>query len=337
MYTYLEAGEVTDLDLRYSVLCQAALAAPVLLEHSSGSAAAAAGGSGGGGDCGTAAQPAWRSGEQQQQIVYVANDWPTALLLLRLQYTVRALGAAAAQEAPAPCGSSGCCSKNGTAVADVSSLQQLLEQRLGASAAAVFCIHNLAYQGVLGAEAFARLSLPAAALPALCTSSDWREVLLQRTERCASAGRADAPPPQQQQQQQQQQQECDRQALSSPSTAAAVPAAAPAGDAATAVAAVASGAAAGQPAVAAAVASCFSRELNQMRSALLAADCLVTVSRGYAVEVQQEGPFGCGLHNILAARGIRCADDIAAKSACATTHVLRNTPFACLPAVLLHL
>ncbi|PRW61322.1 GBSSIa [Chlorella sorokiniana] len=41
-----------------------------------------------------------------------------------------------------------------------------------------------------------------------------------------------------------------------------------------------------------------------MRSALLAADCLVTVSRGYAVEVQQEGPFGCGLHDILAARGI---------------------------------
>lgn len=311
MYTYLEAGEVADLDLRYSVLCQAALAAPVLLEHSSGTAAAAAGSSDDGCGGGTAAQPAWRLGEQRQQIVYVANDWPTALLLLRLQYTVRALGAAAAQEAPAPCCNSGCCSKSDVAVADVSSLQQLLAQRLGASAAAAFCIHNLAYQGVLGAEAFARLSLPVAALPALCTSSDWREVLIQLGTGCASGGRSDAPP------QQQQQQACDGQALSSLSTAAAVPAAAPGGDAATPVAAVASGTAAGQPAVATVIASCFSKELNQMRSALLAADCLVTVSRGYAMEVQQEGPFGCGLHDILAARGIRCADDIAAKSACA--------------------
>ncbi|KAL4423951.1 hypothetical protein ABPG75_001252 [Micractinium tetrahymenae] len=47
-----------------------------------------------------------------------------------------------------------------------------------------------------------------------------------------------------------------------------------------------------------------SGQLNQMRSALLAADCLVTVSRGYAAEVQREGPMSCGMHDILAARGI---------------------------------
>lgn len=42
-----------------------------------------------------------------------------------------------------------------------------------------------------------------------------------------------------------------------------------------------------------------------MRSALLAADYLVTVSRGYAAEVQRGGPMACGMHDILAARGIR--------------------------------
>jgi glycogen synthase len=39
----------------------------------------------------------------------------------------------------------------------------------------------------------------------------------------------------------------------------------------------------------------------------LAADALATVSEGYAAEVQQaEGPYGCGLADILAARGVRC-------------------------------
>lgn len=90
-----------------------------------------------------------------------------------------------------------------------------------------------------------------------------------------------------------------------------VPAAASAVDAAAAVAMAACGRAAAEAAEAAA-ARCSSGELNQMRSALLAADCLVTVSRGYAVEVQQEGPFGCGLQDILAARGIRCAGHAAA-------------------------
>lgn len=276
MYTYLEAGEAADLDLRYSVLCQAALAAPVLLERQ---AAEAASGSAGG-SSGAAAQPARHAGEQQR-IVYVANDWPTALLLLRLQYSVRALGSAADQGERAPRSSSS------TAVMDVGSLQRLLAQRLGASAAAAFCIHNLAYQGVLGADTFTRLSLPAAALPALCTSSDWRDVLHELEQ--GIGGSSGSPDAQQQQQQ-----------------AAGEGQACPAPGATTEAAAAAASATTGADPAAEAAAACSSGELNQMRSALLAADCLVTVSPGYAVEVQQEGPFGCGLHDILAARGIRC-------------------------------
>ncbi|KAI7845973.1 hypothetical protein COHA_000518 [Chlorella ohadii] len=274
VYTYLEAGEAADLDLRYSVLCQAALAAPVLLERQ---AAEAASGSAGG-SSGAAAQPARHAGEQQR-IVYVANDWPTALLLLRLQYSVRALGSAADQGERAPRSSSS------TAVMDVGSLQRLLAQRLGASAAAAFCIHNLAYQGVLGADTFTRLSLPAAALPALCTSSDWRDVLYELEQ--GIGGSSGSPDAQQQQQQ-----------------AAGEGQACPAPGATTEAAAAAASATTGADPAAEAAAACSSGQLNQMRSALLAADCLVTVSPGYAVEVQQEGPFGCGLHDILAARGI---------------------------------
>lgn len=256
-YTYLEAGEVADLDLRYSVLCQAALAAPVLLEQQEREQQAEAGsggGSGGGAAAALQQQPGQQQQQEQQPIVYVANDWPAALLLLRLQFGVR----------DAYSGSSGRGSSSSSSRSDRSSfggLQRLLAQRLGASAAAAYCIHNLAYQGLLSADAFPRLSLPPSALPALCTSDDWRQVLQQ-----LEGGS-------------QQQQ-----------------------------AAGAAGAAAGGAAEPAAVAaSCSSGQLNQMRSALLTADSIVTVSRGYAAEVQEEGPFSCGMHDILTTRGIRCA------------------------------
>jgi hypothetical protein len=216
--------------------------------------------------------------------VYVANDWPTALLLLRLQYSIRA---AAVSPASGNSSSGSFSGKPG--------LQQLLVQRLGASAASAYCIHNLAYQGLLSAEAFPRLGLPLTALPALCTSDSWQQVLQQLGEACggssllAGAGCSDAESSPQVEGQQ------------------------AAGDVAIAIGAGQPGPQPSGAAPAAAAAaepeagSCSSGQLNQMRSALLTADCLVTVSPGYAAEVQQEGPFGCGLHDILAARGIRCA------------------------------
>jgi hypothetical protein len=226
--------------------------------------------------------------EQQQPIVYVANDWPTALLLLRLQYSIRAAAASPAADTSSSSISSG---------SGRPGLRQLLVQRLGVSAVSAYCIHNLAYQGLLAAEAFPRLGLPLTALPALCTSDSWQQVLRQLGEPCggssllAGAGCSDEGYSQQLEGQQ------------------------AAGDVAIAMGAgqpgpQPSGAAPAAPAAAAAAepeaGSCVSGQLNQMRSALLTADCLVTVSPGYAAEVQQEGPFGCGLHDILAARGIRC-------------------------------
>jgi len=261
------------------VLCQAALAAPVLLEQQQQQQQRLAGAS---------SEPEL----QQPPVVYVANDWPTALLLLRLQYSVRQ---------PSVCvpGAGGAASDVSSSVESYADLQQVLAQRLGAGAAAAYCIHNLAYQGVLAASSFPRLSLPPEALPALCTSHDWRDVLhgldgMQSSSSSAVNTRGpcssqtafltagDEPQPGQQ----------GNRTGAAPVTAKAA--------AATAKAASA------EVAAQLAAASCSSGELNQMRSALLAADCLVTVSQGYAAEVQQAGSFGCGLHDILAARGIRC-------------------------------
>lgn len=295
VYTYLEAGEHPDLELRYSVLCQAALAAPVLLEQQQQQVARQ--------DDNGSSKPL-QQGEQQQPILYVANDWPTALLLLRLQYTVRAAAASAGRT-----GSAG-----GGSPASTADLQRLLVQRLGASAAAAYCIHNLAYQGLLSAGSFLRLSLPPAALPALCTSADWRGVLHQLEGIRGSSGSsgsslaAGAPAehgaqelqPEQEQQQQQAAAAAASEEEAATAAAAAVRLAAAEG-AAAAAAAAAGDPAAGGPGIG----GCSSGQLNQMRSALLTADCLVTVSRGYAAEVQKEGPMSCGMHDILAARGIR--------------------------------
>jgi hypothetical protein len=297
------------------VLCQAALAAPVLLEQQAAAAAL---------EQGTEAAQAAQA--ELQTIVFVANDWPTALLLLRMQYIIRAAappdGGAAASE-----------SEGGTADSD--SLSRLLVQRLRTSAATCFCIHNLAYHGLLDPHGFERLNLPAAALPALCTSHDWRQVLLNRNSgsrpdpaagaqtgaasvaatpaasatissgkrrRCpdpapepattssdtsARAAGADA----------------EEAAATSSDTSARAAGADAAGAAATSSDTSAEAAAADAEEAAAA---CAGGQLNQMRAALLAADCLVTVSGGYAAEVQQEGAFGCGLHDVLAARGVRC-------------------------------
>lgn len=304
VYTYLEAGEHPDLELRYSVLCQAALAAPVLLEQQRQQQQA------GRGDAGSS-EPPPDQGPAQQPIIYVANDWPTALLLLRLQYTVRAAAAAAG----------GAYTSSGGGAASSAALQRLLVQRLGASAAAAYCIHNLAYQGLLSAASFPRLGLPPAALPALCTSADWQGVL-HHLDGMRGAGAGSSSPstiaaePDTRKQQQQPEQRTATEPIPAAAAAceeeiAAASTAEAAGAARSVVSQGAQGAAAPaaaadeDPAAAPTAGGCSSGQLNLMRSALLAADCLVTVSRGYATEVQKEGPMSCGMHGILAARGIR--------------------------------
>ena len=82
--TYVEAGQFPDLDVRYSILCQAALAAPLLLWAGSIINAAAKDPAGAAGV--TTAESA-SHGEAQQEsagLVFVGNDWPCAPLALRL-------------------------------------------------------------------------------------------------------------------------------------------------------------------------------------------------------------------------------------------------------------
>ena len=258
--TYYEAGGVPSLDLRYSVLCQAALAAPVLLwqreqrrrrgrrrgEDSGGDGCSGSGGPG--------------------QVVFVANDWPAALAVLRLQQCMRAAAAGLADGAPEAGGG-----------ASLSAWQRELAQALGTSAA-VFCIHNLAYQGVFGADVWPRLRLSPPALPLLCTSSDWREALRRQETQGLAVESAQQ---QQQQQQRQQQEEEERQAEQQ-------------------LGGGGGGAAAGGGG---GDSGCAGGQLNFMRGALLAGDALVTVSPSYAEEIQGEA-FGCGLQEILAARGV---------------------------------
>lgn len=166
--TYIESGSSSslgDLDLRYSILCQAALAAPALL-------------------------PRWFSKElpncaspfNKGNIVFVANDWPAALQVLRLRYQLRDVD----EQQEGKCRSF--CSKENLftedrdlVVDDGDSYKKLnlveLEKNLTVylcSATTAMCIHNLAYQGIFPPEEFPRLCLDSTALTALCSGFDWK-------------------------------------------------------------------------------------------------------------------------------------------------------------------
>jgi hypothetical protein len=76
--TYHEAGSTTDLDLRWSILCQAALAAPRILWRTRGLPSAELG------DEGTAPHAGSTGWAFGNGIAFVCNDWPTAPAVLRL-------------------------------------------------------------------------------------------------------------------------------------------------------------------------------------------------------------------------------------------------------------
>jgi len=102
-------------------------------------------------------------------IAFVANDWPTAPLALRLKYVLRPVAdAGAGCDHPPSCaacggrgGSSGLCTSGacGGSSAQADAFAAALARSLRGARTA-FCIHNLAYQGVFPAEAWGRLCLP---------------------------------------------------------------------------------------------------------------------------------------------------------------------------------
>lgn len=149
--TYLHGGEHSDLHIRYSILCQAALAAAALLPPVT--------------DGSQQASEAWDT-NSRAKVVFVANDWPTALVLLRLRYDLQ---------------------RQPPQVTGRTELDALLARRL-ATAATAMCIHNLAYQGQFPASTFPALALPDRALGALCTSTPWQDVLRELTETSGAQG-----------------------------------------------------------------------------------------------------------------------------------------------------
>jgi len=135
--TYMEAsGDVCDLDERYSIMCQGALVAGALLtRHKS---------------LEIYKEKFYTNGKT----VFVLNDWPTALHVLRLKYVLLA-------KSMQPY---------------LSETEKIMSEVLKTSKT-IFCIHNLAYQGLFPASVFPRLCLPISALPVLSSSVPWEEAL----------------------------------------------------------------------------------------------------------------------------------------------------------------
>ena len=136
--TYIEAaGGVCDLDERYSIMCQGALVAGAFLRRPQ------------------SLEICNIKGERDNgKTVFVLNDWPTALHVLRLKYVLLA-------KSMQPY---------------LSETEKILSRVLKTSKT-IFCIHNLAYQGVFPASAFPRFCLPISALPVLSSSVPWEEAL----------------------------------------------------------------------------------------------------------------------------------------------------------------
>lgn len=263
--TYMESGSSPDLDLRYSVLCQGALAAPVLLWDLGGDGV----------------QPS-----PQLPVVFVANDWPGAPLVLRLQHCIQ--GHCEAAQQLACLGSWDGCLGSG---AELAELQLLLQQQL-ARASAVLCIHNLAYQGVFDAGSFPRLCLPPTAAAPLCEGVDWRHSLRQKLwrEQWAAAH----------QWQQGEAAGAARLRAWREETGEGREA----GGHGIAVEPAATGCGTSAAWVDAGHSCCLGGRMNFMRAGLIDADAVVTVSPNYAVEITEDEGMGCGLRALLAEKGV---------------------------------
>lgn len=412
-YTHLTGAHHPLVELQYNVLCQAALAAPLLLwERSAGGAGGAAAQLGGASAAeaaaaGTAADSHGPEAGGDGPLVFCANDWPSALLPLRLHHRVRSGGEASGlpwpglsssllapqageqqpEQQPAQQEDPTALQEPDAAAASEAVRQLYAELRPYLQAAtAAYCIHNLAYQGQVPASALPFLGLPVAAAGELCAGGDWRRELAGlEAERaawrqggssyspptpastssqaegqrgsCRGSGGGEVPPagdagPQlqrprqegeeeegpsvrgaqqqqrrqqkqrrwrwkrklreqaaasEQQQEQQQQHGQQRQPVLADAVEAAL-----LGEPVGECSSTSSGSEAQSTpvvtedaaAATAVAAACPSRQFNLKQGALLASDALVTVSPGYAVEVQQDPGMGCGMQDILATRGI---------------------------------
>ena len=101
--TYVEPGKFPNLDVRYSILCQAALAAPLLLWAGNSSSTPAAAQDAAAAAAEVTAAKSAGPGEAQQEsagLVFVGNDWPCAPLALRLSLSRRAVQQLPATPAP---------------------------------------------------------------------------------------------------------------------------------------------------------------------------------------------------------------------------------------------
>lgn len=404
-YTHLTGAHHPLVELQYNVLCQAALAAPLLLwERSAGGAGGAAVQLGGASAAAGAAAAGSHGPEAggDGPLVFCANDWPSALLPLRLHHCVRSgseasglpwpgLSSSFAQQAgeqqPAQQEGPTALQEPDAAAASEAVRQLYAELRPYLQAAtAAYCIHNLAYQGQVPASALPFLGLPVAAAGELCAGGDWRRELAGlEAERaawrhggssysppspastsaqaegqrgsCRGSGGGEVPPagdaapqlqrprqegeeeeegpsaqgaqqqqrrqqkqrrwrwkrklreqaPASAQQEQQQQHGQQRQPVLADAVEAAL-----LGEPVGECSSTSSGSEAQSTPVAtedaaaatAVAAACPSGQFNLKQGALLASDALVTVSPGYAVEVQQDPGMGCGMQDILATRGI---------------------------------
>lgn len=159
--TYMESSDAADLDVRYSILCQAALGAAVLHPELNNVP-------------GTLQETSCRD---DGDLVFVGNDWPTALLLLHLKHSIQD-----SQLQQDVLQSETFCNYK-----KLDGYLNLLRKKLS-SASAAMCIHNLAYQGVFSTDIFRRLCLPCTAFAPLSMTQDWKASLAhQHPTKCVIA------------------------------------------------------------------------------------------------------------------------------------------------------